>query len=102
MNRLLPGTVVSGRFGPLEYATPTSRRRSASVITGTVIEAMGPHYHKVRFMNGETLNCKSCKLRVVRPEDIPPSLRSTNNITQSAIGESYEMKFTDEYGNVGK
>lgn len=73
------GTVVAGRFGPMTYATPQSKRRSKSIIMGKVIAATGSNMYKILFENGLETDVESCKLKVVREEDIPPTLRHSNN-----------------------
>ena len=52
--RLVPTTIVSGRYGPKEYATPQSKRRSATAIIGKIIKAIGPNENEVLFQNGMT------------------------------------------------
>ena len=78
-----PGTVVSGRFGPLTYATPQAKRKSKSIIMGTVIAATGSKMYKVRFENGFETETESCKLKVIREEDIPPTLRVSSDENDS-------------------
>ena len=74
---MLPGTVVSGRFGPLTFSNPNARRRSHSRIIGRIVVAVGSHEYRVQFVDGTERVCKSCRLRVVRTQDIPPTLRDT-------------------------
>ena len=81
---LTKDTVVSGTYRLMAFATPASKRKSKTVIIGKILDAVGAHEHKVRFVNGKEIICKSCKLKVVRPEDIPPSLRSTTTTTEEA------------------
>ena len=65
LHSLTKDTVVSGCYGPLEFASPTAKHKSKSVFIGTVIKAVGTHEHEVRFVNGEVIICKSYKLKVV-------------------------------------
>ena len=64
----------------MAFATPQSRCRSKTVINGVIISAVDANLYKVRFQNGEEHECESCKLKVLPEEDIPPSLRPSNNI----------------------
>ena len=77
-HRLVEGTIVSGRYGPLEYSSPSAKQRTASCIFGTVMEAIRNHEYNVRFQNGEIIPCKSSKLTVVLDEDIPPTMRNNS------------------------
>ena len=71
---------MCGRFGPMAFATLQSRRCSKIVINGVIISAVDANVYKVRFQSGEEHECNSCKLKVLSKEDIPPSLRPSNNI----------------------
>ena len=37
---LVVDTLVSGRFGPKKFSTPTSKHRTASVVIGRVVKAV--------------------------------------------------------------
>ena len=87
MNRLVNGTVVAGRYGPMTYATPESKRRSKSIIMGTVVCATGPNIYKIRFETGLETDVESCKLKVVQEEDIPPTLRPSTHEDDSDIDD---------------
>ena len=72
---------MRGRFGPLTYATPQSRRKSKSFIYGKIVKATGPNLYEVHFQDGSVQQCESCKLKVARSEDIPPTLRPSNSVS---------------------
>ena len=72
---------MRGRFGPLTYATPQSRRKSKSFLYGKIIKATGPNIHEVLFQDGSKQICESCKLKIAHPEDIPPTLRPSNSVS---------------------
>ena len=75
----------------MEYSSPQLKRRYASIVFGRVIESAGLHEHKVLFANSEVKTCKSCKLRIVPDNEIPPSLRPSAEIDMSLLsphGES--------------
>ena len=82
---LLPRIVVCGRFGLKEFSTPISKRRTATMIVGKVIESIGLHDYKVLFMNGEKKTCKSCKLKIVPEDEIPSSLRASVDVEVSSL-----------------
>ena len=86
--RLLPNTIVCGRYGPLAYANPTSKRKSATSIVGKVLHSIGQHMYLVRFENGQDIECKSCKLKVVPKDKIPPSMRPSSDVTESSSTSS--------------
>ena len=53
------------------------------MIVGKVINSVGPQLYKVKFINGQEEICKSCKLKVVPDNEIPPSLRPVSDASDT-------------------
>ena len=81
----------------MEYSSPSAKRRTASRIFGTVMEAIGNHEYNVRFQNGEIIPCKSSKLTVVLDEEIPPTMQnnSVNDVDEDDVDSDLGSDYVD-------
>ena len=69
----------------MQFTTPQSKRRSATMIIGRIVELVGLHDFKVLFQNGEEKTCKSCKLKIVPNTEIPPTMRPSSKVDVSTV-----------------
>ena len=58
------------------------------MIIGKIIKAIGTHEFEVQFENGTKKNCKSCKLRLVPDNEIPPFFRPSSHVEESSSSVS--------------
>ena len=79
---------MKGRFGPLTFSTPQAKRKSKSMLIGKILAPVGLHMHKVRFIDGTEEVCNSCKLKIVPPHEIPPSLRPSQDVEEIPMTEN--------------
>ena len=107
---LLLGSIVSGKFGPLDLPYPGARRRTRKVIVGRITNIVDEHEHEVLFQGYDVpITCKSSKLRLVPENEIPPTFRTvsddidddpngsiSSDDDEDAFDEDYDLN-EDEY-----